>query len=200
MRLERIDEHTLDLDLLGPGTTVLDVGCRGFHLAKHLASLGSKILCLDPSPDIVDPQAPNITFQRKAVLGYGPASQRVKFAMVHDKNASFVVDGLYEPGQVIEVEATTIPALLEEHQISQVDAVKLDCEGSEYEILAAWPGPIAKQISVEFHLHTHSARSDNEIERIVSYLERWYAVVSHKKSLQHGLPTLNYWDSLFLLR
>lgn len=200
MKLERIDEHTLDLDLLGPSSAVLDVGCRGFALAKHLASQGSKVICLDPCPDVQDPGVPGIVFERKAVLGYGAASQKARLSIVDDKSACFVADGLYRPGHVIDVEATTIPALMERHGIGILDAVKLDCEGSEYEILSAWPGPIAKQISVEFHLHTHSARSEDEIQRIVNYLQSWYVVVQHEKSLQHGLPMLNYWDSLFTLR
>ena len=37
---------------------------------------------------------------------------------------------------------------------SHWDVVKLDCEGAEYDVLLDWPGPIAEQITVEFHEHT----------------------------------------------
>jgi len=199
MNLERIDEHTLDVDLLGPGSVVLDIGCRGFGLARYLAAKGCKVLCFDPSPDVEDPHVEGIIFERQAVLGYGIPGATVPFALVSNKNANFVADGLYRPGQIIEVPTTTIPEIMAKHGIGTLDAVKLDCEGSEYEILGAWPGKIAKQISVEFHLHTHSAKTQSELSFILNWISQWYDVVQHELSLQHGLPTPNYWDSLFVL-
>jgi FkbM family methyltransferase len=197
MNIQALDEHSLDVDLLKPGSVVLDVGCRTFGLAKHLASQGCKVISLDPDPSIADPAVPGVVFVQKALVHELPVGDKILFVPMHDASASFVINHGLIPG-AIKVEATTIEKLSQEFGVSQWDAVKFDCEGSEYGILMTWPGPIAKQISVEFHEHVQ-ARGESTIEAIVRHLSKWYQVQQHEKSHRHGLP-INYWDSLFLLK
>ncbi len=81
------------------------------------------------------------------------------------------------------------------------DVVKLDCEGAEYGVLLDWPGPIANQITVEFHEHTGANEKGIEMyQRILRHLKQWYRVIQHETSQEHGIKTPNYWDSLFVLK
>lgn len=201
MILQNVDEHTLDVEALGAGSKILDVGCRGFGLAKHLASIGCEVWSLDPDPDIVDPAVPGVTFLRQAMISIADERGEVQFVKTQDRSGSFVLEGSTWHGpEVMGVQAVTIEMLMKNYNIGQWDAVKLDCEGSEYSILANWPGPIAKQISFEMHEHTGAARGEATIQAIINHLKSWYEPIKHERTLMHGLPTLNYWDSLFVLR
>jgi hypothetical protein len=86
--------------------------------------------------------------------------------------------------------------------VSFWEVVKLDCEGAEYEILRNWPGPIARQITIEFHDFLGGAppgvASAGHAE-ILAHLGQWYDVAQHEWTTQHGAGW-NYWDSLFVLR
>ena len=77
------------------------------------------------------------------------------------------------------------------------DLIKVDIEGAEYEAIMALTKAIAKQISIEFHLHT-GIYQEAQVEEMVAHLEKLgYTTVSHEKTSDHGLPP-NYWSSLFI--
>lgn len=200
MNVQLIDEHSFDLDLFQTESKILDVGCRGFHLAKHLALSGHKIWCLDPDPNVVDPGIPGVTFMRMALVSHR-RSFKTRYAMYGNGTGNFLQEttGTAFGMPTIDVDCQDITLLMSGLGIHHWDAVKLDCEGSEYAILNVWPGPIATQISVEFHEHTHAAMGDEGINRILEHLSQWYEVKKHARTPQHGLPP-NYWDTLLVLK
>jgi hypothetical protein len=83
--------------------------------------------------------------------------------------------------------------------------VKLDCEGEEFSILENWPGPIATQISVEFHDFTGPRRAlvdEGYYEnKLWPHLCQWYKVVKHDWVDLRGEPAYcGHWDSLLVLK
>lgn len=78
------------------------------------------------------------------------------------------------------------------------DLIKLDCEGSEYDILWNLTEPPATQFSVEFHQHTKARRSDEFMTELKKRMERWYEAKRHRLYGKWG--AVNYWDSLFILQ
>lgn len=64
-------------------------------------------------------------------------------------------DSLYEKGAAAfeRVRTMTLARLMEEHGVHQIDLVKLDCEGAEWDILPAAEDvmPRIRQICMEFH-------------------------------------------------
>jgi FkbM family methyltransferase len=53
-----------------------------------------------------------------------------------------------------EVQGKTLPALLDENHLPQVDLLKMDIEGSEYEVLLSTPPPVLariRRIAMEYH-------------------------------------------------
>lgn len=79
------------------------------------------------------------------------------------------------------------------------DLIKMDIEGSEFNVIMSMTRPMAKQLSIEFHLHTdaYAQIGMQLMERQLKNLG--YESVSHKLTEQYGAG-YNYWDSLFILK
>jgi FkbM family methyltransferase len=202
--IHRIDEHSIDVDLL-KGGAVLDIGCRGFGFARALAELGCRVIAIDPNPSIDDPKIAGVTFINKALVPESHAPSKVGYEMTNDPAANFTwVDGqasihvLHNNAHVLAVECIHISTLMKANNIAMWDVIKMDCEGGEYPLLAEWPGPITRQITVEFHEHV-CPRGMDTINGIVSHLSQWYRPAQHWLGKQHGIAARNYWDSLFCL-
>jgi len=182
--LETFQEHTLDTALLKPGCTVLDVGCRGFGFGNELRKrFHARVYEVD-----IDDLGNSQHYYRCGIAaadGYGDVS--------HDPDplARQLVSG-------DRLNVWTIKSFSEIVGVAHWDAIKLDCEGGEYEILWNLEHPPADQITVEFHQHTPARRSKEFMAELVQKLRRWYNVRQHRL---YGKPnSLNYWDSLFILR
>lgn len=80
---------------------------------------------------------------------------------------------------IVEVPAITLGDLLERHQVTDIAALKINTEGSEYELLINLSEPLISkidQIAVSFHdfVGIGSARS---VAAVLDYLRNWYDVV-----------------------
>jgi hypothetical protein len=182
--LETIHEHTLDTSLLKPGCKVLDVGCLGFAFGNELRRrFQADVYEVDIG--YLEGDQPYYHCGIAAEDGFGdvendaqPEARRLV------PGESFKVFTLESFGPVVGV--------------NHWDAIKLDCEGSEYDILWNLQRPLATQISVEFHQHTEARRSEEFVANLVERLQQWYEV------RQHGISgrkhSRNYWDSLFVLK
>ena len=200
-RLEVITDHTLDVSLLdtdGCEGWVLEAGCRDFTFARRLAKKGLYVCALDPDPGVEMPEgAERIVFLNVALATYAGEGALV---MTKDPQARYLAGPRGAPASLLSVtvRTVTVPMLLEKMRIQRFEAVKLDIEGTEYEILLGWPGPVSKQISVEFHEHVRP-RPPELYDEIFAHLGQWYEVVQHEKTTRHFCAP-NYWDSLFVLK
>ena len=192
MILETISEHTVAVDLL-TGGPVLDAGARGFVFSKWFADRGHHVMAVDPSPDLGESYPPSLTFVRAALVASGNPSV-MSLEISGDPGAWHLSD-------IIGHTSLLVPTVnIDKLRImDDWDVIKLDIEGSEYDVLMTWPGPIANQITVEFHEHTARKRGDKAIQDIVDHLSQWYKPVQHEKT-QAQCAGWNYWDSLFVLK
>jgi hypothetical protein len=213
--------HTLDLDRLPEKPLVLDVGCRGFGFARDVLDERpeARIICLDPDPTIKAPAEPRIQYLHMALVGGKTSiSGYVSTTHVADGGANFLVPleemrrdkyrhaevGWDFTDVVLEVvSCINIQGLLGYIGALKFDAVKLDCEGSEFGILENWPGPVADQISVEFHDFTGPRREKVDAGyyeiALWPYLFQWYKIARHDWMDLDGRPEhLGHWDSLLV--
>jgi FkbM family methyltransferase len=63
--------------------------------------------------------------------------------------------------QALEVEATSLSDILAEHQLEELDFLKLDCEGSEYDILFQSPDHLLRRIR-RMAIETHPGPTERE--------------------------------------
>lgn len=197
--IEVFGEHSLRTDLL-TNLPVLDAGCSGFGFFDAMSRRGHPVIGLDPAPDCVPPlhlfeRTPWSYFFPQALVPPGhPKTARLR--MTHDKQARHLTRDAQEGDP--QVECVTLQGVMDALHIDLWDAVKLDIEGGEYAVLNSWPGPVARQLSIEFHEHV-APHAQAEYDAIFAHLSRWYIVVQHEKSKRHCLSE-NFWDTLLVLR
>jgi hypothetical protein len=213
MNLQAIHGHTIDVDLLPQTGWALDVGCRDFLFSREILRMREAmlVLALDPGPDIVfDPAAKEnfgIAFSPAAVVG----QDRGPFRMVGSGEEGRIVNryqsALYSrdlpkvasiPIRHLLKGGPTLGSWVPDHYA----LVKLDCEGSEFDILENWPGPIADQISVEFHDYLDRARwNEGYFDYLFGHLRAMgYEVVQHEDFPVGPNNTYGHWDSLLVLK
>lgn len=178
--IETVAEHSFQT--LRPGSKILDIGCRGFQFTDEMKRRGHHVCSVD-----IDKLDREDYFQI-AVSNY------VGRAGVHrsdDPQATSMCEG-------DEVMCMTIEMLSTFAKVPFWDLIKIDVEGSEREIIYSLEKPPARQLSIEFHLHTGAYRKE-QVDDMVQYLEMMgYKTAKHGFSSAHGCG-YNYWDSLFVL-
>lgn len=193
--LQIIGEHTVDVSRL-TGGWVLDAGCRDFAFSRGMSERGCKVIALDADPTIEDPQISGIMFRNLALAERHGVRD---LAMTADPQARHLVTNGWR-GPTARVLAITLKELMSTLSIEKFDVVKLDIEGAEYGILTDFPGPIASQVSIEFHEHCLGRPPDSVYDVIFSRLFGFgYAIIRHERDARMGAG-LNFWDSLFMLK
>jgi FkbM family methyltransferase len=203
MNLKTLASHTIDVDLLPDEPFVLDVGCRWFDFTRGVLAWRPKaqIIALDPSSDVewaMDLPAAQVHFFRLALIGGDQFSTNFAEGIAGDGGGNFALEaeshGDYKIRRVL---AINIGKLLYANQRETFDAIKLDCEGSEFGILENLPAAIATQISVEFHDWTGPWKQHG-CERACARLHTLgYHCIQHELSKQG--TGVGHWDSLFVL-
>lgn len=194
-------DHTIDESLLPEAPIVLDVGARGFGFCRDILAIrpDARVIALEPDPEVDDPQIQGISFHRVALVH--DSRHTSLYASFSTGEANFLTDNVPGYAKSNRVDCINITELMDVLRITHWDAVKLDCEGSEFGILENWPGPIATQISIEFHDFQSRARyHDAYFDRLFNGALRDYRVIQHELTPVGPDNTMGHWDSLLVLR
>lgn len=179
-----IAEHSVDIDMLPPRATILDLGCRGFIFSTEMERMGHHVVAVD-----IDKLETNKQYFQVAIAGYDGLA-----GILHDKDpqATRITMGG-------DVPCYTIESFSYDIGIDLWDVIKMDIEGSEYEVIMSMDKPMAKQLSIEFHLHTGIYKQKEVDEMVNSLTSLGYDTRQHELTDRH-CAGLNYWDSLFCLK
>jgi len=139
------DEYRLrELDL--EGGWVVDVGAHGGFFALRAAMAGARVLCVEPAPvnlELLRAQIARNRLEGRVVVRAGALGAKAGRATLRCDGDPYgyavARAGAAAPaeGRALEVDCTTLEALLDEHGVDRCLLLKLDCEGSEYGILGA---------------------------------------------------------------
>lgn len=201
MNLVSLASHTVDLDLLPDAPIVLDVGCRDFDFTNAVRNIRrcARLVSLDASPDVAVIGTSRVVFLQMALVG--KERHMALLAMHSSGEGNFICDDPPWFAEAAAVKCITLAQLMEKCKIKFWDLVKLDCEGSEFGILENWPGPVARQISIEFHDWTgpwEGYVAGDYYERLFAGPLKDYEVVQHELSRQG--EGIGHWDTLLRLR
>jgi hypothetical protein len=187
MKLETIAEHTLAMDILPERAQILDIGARGLLFANELISRGHEVWTID-ADDLEGMTHPNLAISDYDGYCY--------LRRTNDPQATMINERIPEENHD-SVLVMTLKSYSKMVNVDFWDAIKIDCEGAEYEIIMSMDAPMATQLSIEFHLHTgiYGQKEVHQMEK--KLLSLGYFAVSHLKYPAHGCSA-NYWDSLWV--
>lgn len=174
---------------IGPlSGVVVDVGCYGWDFSLAALDAGaSRVIAFDLE-DLGTPPDPRIEFWNCGVTGLGGSRHYVQ---EQKRNAwRLATIGSHEIG------TESLATIMRKRNIDEIELLKLDCEGSEFEILENLPDAV-KQISVEFHLHVWPEQM-RRIMHLMVNLRKRYDVYQHCITVRHAKDKLNYWDTLLV--
>lgn len=185
LRLER--GHSFLASLVTPGGLVIDAGAHRCEFANAIAEkYNVSVLSLEPnlslSPNRLHPQ---VVLLRAAIAAH---DGEAVFAIDDNPEASRLV-GRHPLGTVSGqiVQTRSLSSLLEEYQTAEVELLKLDIEGAEYDVLHKAPQEVLarfKQISVEFHPFNAREPSDRALINDVIDKMKWHGFEAVKCSFR----------------
>ena len=203
LKLKEVGGHTFSESLLSDGV-IIDVGCRGFVFSNADEFHGKRVICIDPDPKVFDSisqetfyNLPKMEFMNVAISdksGDGfmylnqscPEGTTLK-EFDPDPNHPFTPCKTITMDDLYAITGTN------------VDVLKLDCEGAEYIILGETFKPIPRMISCEFHAHTVPEMHAKHYPAIKERLEKDYVLFNEVWEKRHGCAD-NFWDCLYIRR
>lgn len=171
--------------------TVLDIGANigVVSVCLNRSYPNARLLAFEPEPNNFRLLQRNIGHLPKAVavpFGLGAETRKVVYHRSDDDTnpGGGSVQPTLASAQAPQREVHILTPLeaIERYQIEHVDLIKIDTEGSEYEILTSFPADVLGQVRVivgELH-------GVND-EELVAHLDRWFDV--ERKAL-HGRLSL----------
>jgi FkbM family methyltransferase len=183
----------VDTSLLNANSIVVSAGAgKDVSFELSLADrFGCRIILLDPSETgketmaLRQNQRPNISFVTKALAGQDgvirltPPTDEAEgsWHLSHDSKSG------------TEVESISLPSLMMEFELPRIDFLKMDIEGSEYEVASALcaNGPKIGQICVEYHNKVLPGYTRGATVRSLLALWRAGYRLIHKNGSNHTL-------------
>jgi FkbM family methyltransferase len=203
--MKTISEHSFLEEKIDSNGIVLDLGSgKTMSFAIPIADYVSKVIAVDILKPTVEYNKSKIYFENYAV---STKEGIEKVILYKDSDATSIIDIFDEFNDAVDtflIEIKPISYFMRKYNVDLFEIMKMDIEGSEYEILNNLNEPIAKQISVEFHDFRGMNKEGNLFyKNLINKLEKWYIISTHKYTHHPGFPVnhgWNYWDSLFVLK
>ena len=172
---------------IADGATILDLGANigTFSVYAATSARGVRIWAYEPLADFHSLLAKNVEINR-----LGGAIRCFNCAVGADtgrrqlvvENEAFSFPTLLAPegiraGRRVEVECTALIEILDSNSLQHVDLVKMDCEGSEYEILYGAPDACFERIrEIRMEYHNLPAERCNVRDLMAFLRERNYTI------------------------
>jgi FkbM family methyltransferase len=154
----------------GDALTVIDIGANVGYFSLFMFSKDkkAKVFAYEPMPlnfkllNAYKTENPNLNF---TVVNKAVSKEKTTITLNYDAKDSFStaasIFDLNAQTDKIEVETTTLEAILNDNHLDKIDFLKLDCEGSEYGILyGASPTTLSKILTLS--IETHIGKETNE--------------------------------------
>jgi FkbM family methyltransferase len=169
------DEYRLNAIPPDAWDTVIDVGAHIGLFALRSALIARRILCYEPARDNYSVLQHNLAHPDYSHIRAFPlaVSGRPGLHTLHlsENPAAHSVLSRNAPGAHVEVSALTLENIFSAHEIQKCDLLKLDCEGSEYEILGAVSDHLWARIQ-RIHMEYHPRPAgEGDIGQLVLLLE-----------------------------
>ncbi len=174
MRLVSVRGHHIWPAPLTKDSVVVDAGAhRGEFSAEIIRRFGCQCHLVEANPRLVE----TLIIARAESVTTAALAGRDGRGMLHISENTEAT-GLFDTGPKtvsVEVETISLATLMQRLDITEIDILKLDIEGAEFDLIAATPTQILQrinQITVEFHDFKPAFRGrglfENARERLIA--------------------------------
>ena len=187
-RLREADELAFIHQYLTGGGCFVDIGANVGYYALMAAHAGAtQVLAAEPNPELVDRFATNITLnghdQQITILpvAIGAADDTARLHLKQgDAGGSSIVRNVARDG-AIDVPVRPLAALLAEHGVTAVDAMKIDIEGMEDRALAPFLVPENSALFPRLLIIETVNRDDWEVDVLQRLAECGYVTIAETR-------------------
>lgn len=182
------------------GWTVVDIGAGfgDFSILSAIQNRTGRIMAIEPYPESYQLLTENLTHNH--IINVEP----LPYAIWHSTGRVMLNMSGGEPLQIIsqtahkqpegehlfEVNALTLSDLMSQHTIPEIDLLKLDCEGAEYDILMSSPAETLCKV-FRIVMEVHAMGGDRSPARMMDFLESaGYTTVWHPNIVHQTLGYL----------
>jgi FkbM family methyltransferase len=157
---------------IGPSETVVDIGAHIGAFTVYAARRAGRVFAFEPTEEnfghlatnIKSNALTNVTAIRAAVSG--ASGTRQMFILKDDYMGSLYP--LEHGDRQTTVESTTLERFFAEHGIDRIHFLKLDCEGSEFDILLNAPDTLlAKLDKISMEVHPSGSHNPEDLRRFL---------------------------------
>jgi FkbM family methyltransferase len=194
------DEYRLGNRAAGSWNCVVDLGANVGLFSARASEIARKVVAYEPFPEnfacLEKNVAPreNVEPVREAVAGETGVLKlfRPRNESNSGSYSSFAYDEQALSEEYDEVPAVTLDTLFDRHAIDRCDLLKMDVEGSEYEILYSASDATLARIE-RIHGEYHNVRPEDpgtRIQNLAAYLESKdfiFEKLPHRRKENHGL-------------
>jgi FkbM family methyltransferase len=182
MKTIAVDGHTFCIDIIVNGSGwVIDAGARGFALERKLIDyvVGQPVYAIDIENFHENEIFGDTVFRHAALTATNGETEAYLFG---NGTANFIKGINEKPGDLPDrpLKIETVQCITLEDIYAEIgtniDLLKLDIEGAEYEVLLGMKDPIPKQISCEFHRHCHLAMHNKYFDDVMRHMHKNYHI------------------------
>jgi FkbM family methyltransferase len=178
--------------LLAPGMTFFDVGSNiGYYaLIGSLCVQGGHVHAFEPTPELAERIRENTRLNGLSNItvnqaGVSDHDGEMDLHLCQDDSEGNSLVAFQEDWPTVRVPLAKLDSYVHQHAISQVDLIKLDCEGAEYSVLRGSRAVLSREqapiVIMEFNPDTMRA-SQTDVPEMLAYLaELGYSVYSLEK-------------------
>jgi FkbM family methyltransferase len=173
-RFGYLRDHHFYLPLLSKSSILIDLGAhKGEFTRGILADYHCRSYMVEANPALFDALAieGDATKYNYAVC---KAEGKIPFNISDNPEGSSIHDLPHTDQGVVTVDGVTLKRLLEELAVDEVDLMKVDIEGAEYDVIESVDDDTlrrCKQITVEFHDFVPGSHANYDTEKAIARIE-----------------------------
>src|SRR3954470_4028001 len=148
--------HTFCKLGLGPRSIVVDAGAhRGQFSGALVDRFGCRCYLIEANPDLAATLRNDSRFEASVTAALGVHDSKATLFLRENLEASSVfASDAEQSSKATDIEVVGLATVMQRFDLDHIDVLKLDIEGSEFEVLQKTPDDLLKkiyQITVEFH-------------------------------------------------
>ena len=175
-----------------PNDIVLDIGANKGYFSLYAArTVNAQVYCFEPVPNLFDIIKENIQINNTTNIfpqnvAVSNKSGKTDFFLAEKDNVAHSLFNALPSMKKIEVETVTLEDFCKKHALKKINFLKMDCEGSEYDILLGATKEFLSSIE-KISMEYHDGSNEHKHQELVDFLEKNNFLVTTREEYLYAL-------------